>query len=156
MGNHAETHCVPRPQKVVEGELGGISEAVAWKGGGGFRYYRLGAPIFDADGLIHPDVRFSHLAAHVWFCETGRSLDRRVRSALLGVNEGIGYYLLVNGILGDRSPDGGNVLTRRVLGELPRHDGPRVIYGTSCRLGAATLRSERITFKQIPYDIKVR
>ncbi|MEI6640118.1 MAG: site-specific DNA-methyltransferase, partial [Chlorobium sp.] len=37
MGDHAMTHCAPRLQKVIEGEQGGISEAVGWKGGGGFR-----------------------------------------------------------------------------------------------------------------------
>ncbi len=42
LGDHAVTHCVPRLKKVVEGELGGISEAVGWKGGGGFRFCRLG------------------------------------------------------------------------------------------------------------------
>jgi hypothetical protein len=35
MGDHAVTHCVPRLTKVIEGEQGGISEAVEWKGGGG-------------------------------------------------------------------------------------------------------------------------
>src|ERR1035441_43080 len=34
MGEHTETHCVPRLRKVVDGEQGGISEAVGWKGGG--------------------------------------------------------------------------------------------------------------------------
>jgi len=36
MGEHAATHCVPRLRKVIDGEQGGISEAVEWKGGGGF------------------------------------------------------------------------------------------------------------------------
>ena len=49
MGDHAITHCAPRLQKVIEGEQGGISESVGWKGGGGFRFYRLGPPTFDAD-----------------------------------------------------------------------------------------------------------
>ncbi len=35
MGEHAKTHCAPRLRKVVDGEQGGISEAVDWKGGGG-------------------------------------------------------------------------------------------------------------------------
>ena len=38
MGEHARTHCIPRLQKVIEGEQGGISEAIGWKGGGGFRF----------------------------------------------------------------------------------------------------------------------
>ena len=37
MGDHAATHCLPRLQKVIDGEQGGISKAVGWQGGGGFR-----------------------------------------------------------------------------------------------------------------------
>ena len=42
MGEHAKTHCVERLKKVVDGEQGGISKSVEWKGGGGFRFYTLG------------------------------------------------------------------------------------------------------------------
>jgi len=45
MGDHAVTHCAPRLRKVIEGEQGGISKAVEWQGGGGFRFYRLGEPV---------------------------------------------------------------------------------------------------------------
>ena len=58
-------------------------------------------------------------------------------------------------VQGDRRADGGNVLTSRVLDELPAHDGPKVIYGEGCRLGPARLKREGITFKQVPYEIKV-
>ena len=56
----------------------------------------------------------------------------------------------------DRRPAGGNVLTRKVLAELPPFGGPKVIYGESCRLSGETLAAARVTFKQIPYDIKAR
>lgn len=154
MGEHAATHCAPRLKKVVDGEQGGISESVGWKGGGGFRFYRLGDSIFDLDGRINPKVRFAQLAAHVWFSETRTALRSKKRGPLLGVHQGTAYYLLYNGILGDKRPDGGNVLTGRVLTELPAHDGPRVIYGESCRLGAARLKAEGIVFRQTPYDLK--
>lgn len=49
MGEHAKTHCAPRLQKVVDGEQGGISEAVSWKGGGGFRFYRLAPSLLEKD-----------------------------------------------------------------------------------------------------------
>lgn len=45
MGEHAKTHCLPRLEKVIAGEQGGISEAVGWKGGGGFRFHTLGEPV---------------------------------------------------------------------------------------------------------------
>ena len=72
MGEHAVTHCVPRLRKVIDGEQGGISKSVGWQGGGGFRFYRLGPPVFDEEGQIRADIRFPVLAAHVWFSETGR------------------------------------------------------------------------------------
>ncbi len=157
MGEHAITHCVPRMKKVVDGEQGGISEAVKWQGGGGFRFYKLGSPVFDEHGRINPAIRFDHLAAHVWFSETRTPLHlKRKRSPLLGVHEGIAYYLLYNGILGDKRPDGGNVLTRKVLAELPEHAGPRVIYGESTRLSTGVLKQMSILFKQTPYDVKAR
>jgi adenine-specific DNA-methyltransferase len=40
MGEHAVTHCLPRLEKVGAGETGGISAAVGWQGGGGFRFHR--------------------------------------------------------------------------------------------------------------------
>jgi adenine-specific DNA-methyltransferase len=156
MGEHALTHCAPRLKKVIEGEQGGISEAVSWKGGGGFRFYKLGAPIFDTDGRINSEIRFAHLAAHVWFSETHTALHKKARSPLLGRHNGTAYYLLYNGILGDKRPDGGNVLTAKVLNELPAFDGQKVIYGEACRIGATRLKDLGIIFKQTPYDLKAR
>ncbi len=50
LGEHCETHCLPRLKKVVNGEdPGGITETVSWKGGGGFRYYRLAPSLLERD-----------------------------------------------------------------------------------------------------------
>ena len=154
MGDHAVTHCAPRLKKVIEGEQGGISKAVNWQGGGGFRFYKLGAPVFDSEGRINPDIRFAHLAAHIWFSETLTALHKEACNPLLGTRNGTAYYLLYNGVLGDKRPEGGNVLTTKVLAELPPHDGQKVIYGEACRLGTAHLEDLGIVFKQTPYDVK--
>jgi len=157
MGGHARTHCITRLTKVIDGDQTGISETVGWKGGGGFLFYTLGEPVFDADGGIHPSVRFAPLAAYLWHFETGEPARQAFDSPLLGVHRGTAYYLLYNGILGDRRPQGGNVLTSLVLSYLDSlfpHDGPRIVYGETTRLGEARLREAGITFKQIPYDIK--
>ena len=164
MGEHAVTHCVPRLNKVIEGEQGGISRSVGWKGGGGFRFYRLGPPVFDAEGQIRADVTFPVLAAHVYFSETGRPLPAGETSPLLGIHDGRAYALLYNGVLGDRKPDSGNVLTRptlaRIRHEIARRDadfvGPLTVYGEQSRLSQATLAQQDIVFKQTPYDIKAR
>lgn len=157
MGEHAKTHCAPRLQKVIDGEQGGISEAVGWKGGGGFRFYKLGSTIFDADGSINSAIRFHHLAAHIWFSETKTAHNTHGRkSPLLGVHNDTAYYLLYNGILGDKSVSGGNVLTTKTLAMLPKFDGAKVIYGEASRLSPARLKALNILFKQTPYDVKAR
>ena len=247
MGEHALTHCLPRLQKVVAGEQGGISAAVGWGqgndgapfDGGGFRLARLGAPVFGPDGSIDPGVRFATLAAYIWQQETATAWDAGQgtpgtpylgvhsvfdsgsrlldgRQGLISIEtvgadapppvhpelvegqpgrrapastglaragedgEGAGaaptavppapvlrsrtaYYLLFNGILGDKRPAGGNVLTHAVLQSLlqlhaatPHPDAPLVVYGEACRLGAARLAQANVVFKHIPYDVKAR
>jgi adenine-specific DNA-methyltransferase len=156
MGDHALTHCAPRLRKVIDGEQGGISQVVNWKGGGGFRFYQLGAEVFDSDGQINSNIRFVHLAAHVWFSETHSALHKKARGPLLGVHNGVALYLLYNGILGDKRPEGGNVLTARTLAMLPKYEGQKIIYGEACRLGNQRLKELSIIFKQTPYEIKAR
>ena len=216
MGEHALTHCLPRLQKVVAGEQGGISAAVGWGKGkdgqpfdvGGFRLARLGAPVFGPDGSIDPGVRFATLAAYIWQQETAtawdaakgtpgtpylgthsvfdsyaRLMDGRQGPISLETSGGdveagtaptteppapalrsrTAYYLLFNGILGDKRPAGGNVLTHAVLQSLlqlhaatPHPDALLVVYGEACRLGAARLAQANVVFKHIPYDVKAR
>lgn len=73
---------------------------------------------------------------------------------MLGVYAGRAVYLLYNGILKDRSIDGGNVLTGPVYDALPRHAGPKVIYAAANRMGARAGR-EGVAFKQTPYALNV-
>ncbi len=50
LGEHCHTHIIPRLKKVIDGEdQGSISQAVNWKGGGGFRYYRLAPSLLQQD-----------------------------------------------------------------------------------------------------------
>lgn len=50
LGKHCHTHIIPRLQKVIDGtDQGGISEGVGWKGGGGFRYFRLAPSLLSQD-----------------------------------------------------------------------------------------------------------
>lgn len=160
MGDHAVTHCAPRLQKVIDGEQGGISKAQNWQGGGGFRFYRLGPNVFDETGQIQPDIRFPILAAHIWFSETGTPYSGAGDSPFLGAHKGAGLALLYNGILGDKSVNGGNVLTRKTLRIIRDaagdFDGPMTIYGERTVLSDASLAEERITFKQTPYDVRAR
>ena len=179
-----------RLRRVAEGYTSAKGEHVEGLGGG-FRYCELGEPLFDEHGKIRDSVRFTDLARHVYFTETGEPLplpkathphpnpDRTTShstklaedasqvagylpegegvfsSPLLGECRGVGIYLLYNGILGDKSANGGNVLTRAVLAQLPSFDGPKVIYCAGCLLGRDRLRAENIIVRQTPYEIKV-
>ncbi len=237
MGEHAATHCLPRLQKVLDGEQGGISKAVNWTGGGAFRFLRLGEAVFDDRGRINPAVRFATLAAFVWQQDTGTALDltaskpgtphigthyifnSSLSNEYAGYNQieslkqgetadlafdsvrpelvegfaeastgsartvedvartaldapqtpkGTAYYLLYNGILGDKRPASGNVLTREVLAALLElhakvlADAPvgaeldLVVYGEACRLGEERLKQAKVTFRHIPYDVRAR
>jgi adenine-specific DNA-methyltransferase len=160
MGEHAITHCVPRLREVVDGEQGGVSKACDWTGGGGFCFYELGGAVFDQDGQINSNIRYASLAAHVWFSETGSPFKGKARTPFLGIFEGVAYSLLYNGILGDKTINGGNVLTRQIFKGLVKSSkgfkGPWVIYGESSRITPAKLEEQNITFKQTPYDIKAR
>jgi adenine-specific DNA-methyltransferase len=50
VGEHCDTHILPRLHKVVDGsDGGGITAAVGWKGGGGFRYYHLAPSLIETD-----------------------------------------------------------------------------------------------------------
>ena len=50
LGEHCHTHCIPRLQKVIDGtDQGGISKAVNWQGGGGFKYYYLAPSLLNKD-----------------------------------------------------------------------------------------------------------
>lgn len=50
LGEHCHTHIAPRLKKVIDGEdQGGISKAVEWRGGGGFRYYNLAPSMLEKD-----------------------------------------------------------------------------------------------------------
>jgi adenine specific DNA methylase Mod len=126
--------------------------------GGGFRYCKLGTACFDEYGRINTEVTFVDLARHVFFSETGEPLPKQeeVDNPLIGTYKDIAVYLLYNGILKDKQVEGGNVLTQAVLNRLPKHNGPKVIYGTACRFSSARLKRENIVFKQIPYEIRVR
>ena len=68
------------------------------------------------------------------------------KSPLLGTHNGVAYYLLFNGILGDKKPDGGNVLTQKVFNSLPQFSGKKVIYGEATRMNAQKLKDNNIVF----------
>ena len=70
LGEHCHTHIIPRLRKVIDDEdPGGITKAVDWKGGGGFRYYRLAPSLIAIDKygneIINPEFNREMLAEAV-------------------------------------------------------------------------------------------
>lgn len=76
LGDHCHTHIVPRLKKVIDGEdPGGITESANWKGGGGFRYYRLAPSLLEKDAWgnwvisreYNPEMLAEALCRHMGF-----------------------------------------------------------------------------------------
>ncbi len=145
-----------RVRRVSEGYKNLKSEKIEGIGAG-FKYCCLGESLFDETGQIAKSVSFSELSRFIFFKETGMPLPDEVcsKSPLIGTHNGTAVYLLYNGVLGDKKPQGGNALTRAVLADLPPHEGSKVVYGTSCRVGLVLLKKENVIFRQIPYELKV-
>ena len=112
--------------------------------------------MFDQYDNVSDGVTFTQLAYHVFFSETGVPLkeNAELNTPLMGKYKGAAYYLLFNGILGDKTVNGGNVLTSKVLEKLPKHKGNKIVFGMANRLSSARLKKENIIFKQIPVEIK--
>jgi len=52
LGEHANTHCVPRIKDIIDGnDNTGISKLVSWKGGGGFKFYNLAPSLLRKDSF---------------------------------------------------------------------------------------------------------
>lgn len=142
----AFTHVVPRLQKVVDGEQGGISKAEKWEGGGGYKFYRLGDPLYDDNGLLNKNVNVKELGAFIFYKETQTSIPENSAPPFLGTVDGISYYLLY-------SSDKDTCLNLASYKALKAINGKKVIYADICRMSAKKLKEEQIEFKQIPYDL---
>ena len=84
---------------------------------------------------------------------------QRRKSPFLGVHKGTAIALLYNGILGDKSIGGGNVLTSKTLKAIADDIGDKeydrmIVYGEWSKIGEAKLKRLNIEFKQIPYKVR--
>jgi hypothetical protein len=129
--------------------------------GGGFRYCRLGTPLFNEFGDIDGGVIFPDLAAHVFFSETGSPLPKKVdgSSPFIGTHKDKAVYLLFSPAeQGFAREASGNVLTPDALANLPAptndFEGVRIVYAEGCTVSHERLKAEGVIFKQIPYQIE--
>jgi adenine-specific DNA-methyltransferase len=69
LGDHAYTFCKPRIDKVIDGEQGGVSTEVSWKGGGGYGFYELAPTLIKKDNfgqhIINPEYNPEMLASAI-------------------------------------------------------------------------------------------
>jgi len=154
-----------RLRRVVEGyDKGGDAAKPVAGLGGGFRFCRLGAALFDELGEIVGEVSFPDLAAHVFFIETGSPLPKRVTDGgepFIGAFGEKAVYLLYSpSAQGVPVEAEHNVLTVQTLRQLVPPEGSdraaqtlRVVYAEGCALSAEQLEAQRIVFRQIPYHL---
>jgi hypothetical protein len=129
--------------------------------GGGFRYCRLGTPLFNEFGDIDGGVIFPDLAAHIFFSETGSPLPKKVDGStpFIGTHKEKAVYLLFSPAeQGFAREASGNVLTPDALAHLPApsndFEGVRIVYAEGCTVSPERLKAEGVIFKQIPYQIE--
>lgn len=126
--------------------------------GSGFRFCRLGLPLFDEFGDVATEVSFPDLAAHIFFSETGVPIPNRASSEFLGIHQGRAIYLLFNEAHAQSPREAaGNVLTPDRLNNLPlpseKFDGVRIVYAEGCTVSSDRLKAYGVLFKQIPYQV---
>lgn len=159
--NIAGSITAERLRRVICGfNKGGDPERPVEGTGGGFRYCRLGVPLFNEFGDIDGEVSFPDLAAHVFFAETGAPIPAKaqVGNAYLGKHgEKAVYLLYAQGLEGTPREALGNVLTPDALAALPPapegFEGTRVVYAEGATVSPDRLKAEGVVFKQIPYQI---
>ncbi len=113
-----------------------------------FEFCELAKPLFDEKGQIDETCSYDQLASYIYFTETHTNIDKKaVKPPMIGENHGTSYYLIYSG-------KNKNDLTRAALSKL-KVSGTAVIYADRCLIDEDELKEKGITFKQIPYEIKV-
>ena len=109
--------------------------------GGEFSFYELGEKLFDEDGFINEAVPREKLFDYVYFSETGKNYVPCAEENLLGVNDDTAYYFFES-------------LSWTTLALISIHAKNYVIYAAACNLSEDELSKYKITFKQIPFEIR--
>lgn len=115
---------------------------------GDFEYCELNKPLFNEKGQINEACTYDELATYIYFTETQTNAEKKnIKAPLVGESQGVSYYLIYEG-------RNRNDLTRSALTKL-KIKGPAVVYADRCLVDEDELKAKGITFKQIPYEIKV-
>ena len=149
LGEHCYTHIIPRIKKVISGDdHGGISEAVDWKGGGGYKLYELARSFVMEDefgmNIIDPEFDGEKLVRAV--CKLLNYAFRPDAAAYYkhGVGTGKSHIYVTTQMVGTTT-------IRKICGHL-RADETLVIAAKKFEPGAASV-DPRVTIKKIPQSI---
>ena len=123
-----------RLQRVIAGyQFGGDPSKPVEGLGGGFRFCRLGAPLFDEFGDIAQEVTFPDLAAHIFFAETGVPIPQRPQSEFLGIHQSRAVYLLFDKDYAQAARESAGIEPLLYVGTTLEARTP-----TDCSIGGAT------------------
>lgn len=132
-------------QKITSERVRRVSKDLS----GGFEYCTLGNKLFNADRAIDEDVVFDDLANYIYFTETQTNLEKKqISGNFIGEHNENDFYLLFK-------EKGKNTLTKSFLKNVTKNEHKKIIYADFCTIPDELIQSYNITFKQIPYEVKV-
>lgn len=114
-----------------------------------YEYCELGKPLFNEQGQIEEECEFNQLATYIYFTETKTNINpNEISSNFIGQFNDTEYYLLYK-------EKGKNVLDKSFLKKLKKSGNQKVVYADKCLIGEESLDKYNLTFKQIPYEVRV-
>lgn len=132
----------------------------------GFQFMNLDTELFDAHGLINDNIDYTDLARYIFFSETKLDLkEKAMKDYFIGERNGTEYYLIYKqgkeNILNEKTasklkgPAPASFKQGPVLkGFNSGTDKEKIVYADNCTLDSDTLAEQKITFKQIPYEVR--
>lgn len=154
MGEHCHTHLLPRIRKVIDGaDPGGITPVVDWKGGGGYRYYRL------AESLLVQDKDLS-TRGHPVFIINPRYDNKMLIRAVCKIE---GFQYRNSGRLHGVSSENRflhvttNLVTQEYLDSLGNDIAPSQSLLVYCTRRSSNLKiPDSVEIKRIPRDLLMK
>ena len=152
--DYVDSITAERVRRVIKGVPSAKDESLKAGLGGGFSYFKLGAPL-RRESLLDPAKlpSYEKLAAYVFFTATGEEFEPdKVRRGrwFIGRSRAHDVFLLYT----DDVEELKNLaLTRRIAETLPRGERPKLVFAPTKYLGQEMLHRYGVTFQQLPFEI---
>lgn len=148
MEDYAENITAERVRRVIKGYGASTNSAPKVEGtGGGFTFYELGEPVFNANGYLNENIGEEKLREYIWYTETRTAYPQSQSPHLLGTHNGTSYYFYYN-------RDQITTLNKAFLNTITQRAEQYVVYADNCLLSDEFMRINHIVFKKIPRDIR--